>query len=69
MAAAQTPSTSQSTNGAAATGEPAGVSFCKYSASERPNTRGERIAFQLWIIMFLLMIMFTLINYLVTRLF
>jgi hypothetical protein len=40
----------------------------QFSASGRPNTRTDRIAFQLWIIMFLLVIMFTLINYLVLRL-
>ena len=67
MAASQTPPTTQSANGPAASGDPANSSLCKHSASERPNTRGERIAFQLWIIMFLLVIMFTLINYLVTR--
>jgi hypothetical protein len=40
----------------------------QFSASGRPNTRAERIAFQVWIIMFLLVIMFTLINYLAMRL-
>lgn len=37
----------------------------QFSASERPNTRTDRIAFQVWIIMFLLVIVFTLINYLI----
>lgn len=37
----------------------------EYTASGRPNTRAERITFQIWIIMFLLVIVFTLINYLV----
>ena len=37
----------------------------QFSASGRPNTRSERIAFQVWVIMFLLVIVFTLINYLV----
>ena len=36
----------------------------QFSASGRPNTRADRISFQLWIIMFLVVIMFTLINYL-----
>ena len=36
----------------------------QFSASGRPNTRAERLTFQLWIIMFLVVIMFTLINYL-----
>jgi len=35
-----------------------------YSASGRPNTRAERTAFQVWVVMFLLVIVFTLINYL-----
>jgi hypothetical protein len=39
--------------------------FPEYSASGRPNTRAERITFQIWIILFLLVIVFTLINYLV----
>lgn len=42
-------------------------SLPRYSASGRPNTRAERIAFQVWIIMFLLVIVFTLINYLIGR--
>jgi hypothetical protein len=37
-----------------------------YSASERPTTRADRLAFQVWIIMFLLVIVFTLMNYLVS---
>lgn len=37
----------------------------QYTASGRPNTRADRIAFQIWIIMFLLVIVFTLINYLI----
>jgi hypothetical protein len=41
----------------------------QYSASGRPNTRSERIAFQVWVIMFLLVIVFTLINYLVAWIF
>ena len=36
----------------------------QYSASGRPNTRAERITFQIWVIMFLLVIVVTLINYL-----
>ena len=32
----------------------------QYSASGRPNTRADRIAFQVWVIMFLLVIVFTL---------
>lgn len=39
----------------------------RYSASERPATRGDRVAFQIWIILFLLVIVFTLINYLLSR--
>ena len=39
----------------------------QFSASGRPNTRAERVTFQIWIIMFLLVIMFTLINYLAMR--
>ncbi len=35
-----------------------------YSASGRPATRADRIAFQVWIIMFLFIIVFTLVNYL-----
>ena len=35
------------------------------SASGRPNTRTDRVAFQVWVIMFLLVIVFTLIMYLV----
>lgn len=50
-----------------ANAEPAAPTLPRYSASERPNTRGERIAFQIWIIMFLLVIVFTLINYLIGR--
>ena len=38
----------------------------QYSASGRPNTRSERIAFQVWVIMFLLVIVFTLLNYVVS---
>jgi hypothetical protein len=41
----------------------------QYSASGRPNTRAERITFQVWVIMFLLVIVFTLINYLVAWIF
>lgn len=47
--------------------EPAKETLPRYSASGRPNTRGERIAFQIWILMFLLVIIFTLINYLIGR--
>jgi hypothetical protein len=47
--------------------EPAKEPLPRYSASGRPNTRGERIAFQIWIIMFLVVIVFTLINYLIGR--
>lgn len=36
----------------------------QYSASGRPSTRSERIAFQVWVIMFLLVLVFTLLNYL-----
>ena len=43
--------------------------FPQFSASGRPNTRSERIAFQVWVIMFLLVIVFTLINYLVVWIF
>jgi hypothetical protein len=46
--------------------EPTYLPVPQYSASGRPNTRGMRIAFQLWIIMFLLVIVVTLINYLAT---
>jgi hypothetical protein len=42
-------------------------SLPRYSASGRPSTRGDRIAFQIWVIMFLLVIVFTLINYLIGR--
>ena len=35
-----------------------------YPASERPTSRPDRIAFQVWIIMFLFVIVFTLLNYL-----
>ena len=45
--------------------EPASHPLPRYTASGRPNTRGERIAFQVWVIMFLLAIVFTLINYLI----
>lgn len=41
----------------------------QFSASARPNTRSERLAFQVWVIMFLLVIVFTLINYLVVWIF
>jgi hypothetical protein len=37
----------------------------QFTASGRPNTRAERIAFQVWVVMFLLIIVFALINYLV----
>jgi hypothetical protein len=37
----------------------------QFSASGRPNTRLDRVAFQVWVIMFLLVIVFTLIMYLV----
>jgi hypothetical protein len=37
----------------------------QFSASGRPSTRADRIAFQVWVIMFLLVIVFTLIMYLV----
>lgn len=47
--------------------EPVNQPLPRYSASGRPNTRGERITFQIWIIMFLLVIVFTLINYLIGR--
>lgn len=47
--------------------ESAGPVLPRYSASGQPNTRSERIAFQIWIIMFLLVIVFTLINYLIGR--
>jgi hypothetical protein len=45
--------------------EPAYPPVPQYSASGRPNTRAERFAFEVWVIMFLLVIVFTLINYLV----
>jgi hypothetical protein len=35
----------------------------QYTASERPVMRGDRIAFQVWVIMFLATIAFTLIQY------
>jgi hypothetical protein len=38
----------------------------QYSASERPVTKGDRIAFQVWIIFFLLTIAFTLLQFIVT---
>ncbi len=44
--------------------EPSYPPLPQYSASGRPNTRADRIAFQIWVIMFLLVIVFTLINYL-----
>ena len=47
------------------TQEPAYPPAPQYSASGRPNTRSERIGFQVWIVMFLLVILFTLINYLI----
>ena len=39
----------------------------QFSASGCPNTRADRIAFQVWVIMFLLVIIFTLMNYLLGR--
>jgi hypothetical protein len=47
--------------------EPAAQPIPRYTASGRPNTRSERIAFQIWVILFLLVIVFTLINYLIGR--
>jgi hypothetical protein len=38
-----------------------------YSASERPVTRGERIAFQLWIVCTLLTLVGTLLFYLIDK--
>jgi hypothetical protein len=35
----------------------------EHSASERPVTRGDRIAFQVWMILFLGVIAFTLLQY------
>ena len=37
----------------------------QFSASGRPNTRAERVAFQIWVIMFLLVLVVTLLNYLI----
>jgi len=45
--------------------EPANPPFAQYSASGRPNTRGERIAFQVWVVMFLLVVAVTLMSYLI----
>ena len=45
--------------------EPAYPPVPQFSASGRPSTRADRIAFQVWVIMFLLVIVFTLIMYLV----
>ena len=47
------------------TPEPAYPPIPQFTASGRPNTRSERIAFQVWVIMFLLVIAFTLVNYLI----
>jgi hypothetical protein len=41
----------------------------EYSASERPVTKGDRIAFQVWVIFFLLTIAFTLLQFIATWLF
>jgi hypothetical protein len=38
--------------------------LAQYSASERPVTTGDRIAFQVWVIFFLLTIAFTLVQFL-----
>jgi hypothetical protein len=38
----------------------------QYSASERPVTKGDRIAFQVWVVFFLLTIAFTLLQFLIT---
>ena len=35
-----------------------------YSASGHPNTRVERITFQVWVILFLLVLVVSLVNYL-----
>lgn len=40
------------------------TSLPKYSASEKPVTRGDRIAFQVWVIFFLLSIACTLVQFL-----
>lgn len=42
---------------------PSPAPVIEHSASERPATRGDRIAFQVWMIMFLGVIAFTLIQY------
>ncbi len=46
------------------TPEPAYPPVPQFSASGRPNTWAERTAFQIWVIMFLLVIVVTLISYL-----
>lgn len=45
--------------------EPGYPPLPQFSASGRPNTRWERVAFQVWIVMFLVVIAFTLMNYLI----
>ena len=37
------------------------------SASGLPDTRADRLAFSLWVVMFMLLIGFTLVTYLVNR--
>ncbi len=44
--------------------EPVQPPLVEYSASGRPNTRADRVAFQVWVIMFLLVIAVTLLSYL-----
>ena len=39
----------------------------RYSASEAPVTRMTRIAFQVWVICFLIMLVFTLMIYLIDK--
>jgi len=58
MVAPQTP------NGAPPQGENSYPQVPQYSASGRPNTKADQFAFRLWIVMFLIVILFTLINYL-----
>jgi len=55
----------QTTGANPPTPEPAYSPVPQFSASGRPNTRLDRIAFQVWVIMFLLVIVVTLIMYLV----
>jgi hypothetical protein len=45
--------------------EPAYPPLPQFSASGRPNTPLDRAAFQVWVVMFLLVIVVTLVMYLV----